>query len=385
MISKELWDRINKCCTEYEPCAPVFKELTSIILKKEDKEDIKQDYGVLLKEISVNLIYPHRKKVELKIYKEYFTFGDLKVKIDQISNLFLLDTPEKTKPHWSLMIQEEDFIGIGMDVKVKEDIINTLLTVGEIRKIGIEKITEKEYVQAYLKNKDGYLYFLENGIFYGFKKPVLYFCKQDIVSMNVLCITGRTFNLNVNLKDKSWEFSMIDQREYDKICKFMEKLEIKGNDLQEIKENAETNIQEMEFLEDEEDDEDFRLSQSDSQSDSQDSDDSQDAQDSQDSEGESFSQGSGQESEEESELQVSEEKVSLAVEQENISDENESRRKKRKSIPKKLSGMQATADAVRKQLETRVGSVSILKKKASIKKKEAEIISIESDVDELDD
>jgi hypothetical protein len=47
--------------------------------------------------------------------------------------------------------------------------------------------------------------------------------------------------------------------------------------------------------------------------------------------------------------------------------------------------MQATADAVRKQLETRVGSVSILKKKASIKKKEAEIISIESDVDELDD
>ena len=78
-----------------------------------------------------------------------------------------------------------------MDAKMKEEIINFLLNIPEIRKIGIEKTREKEFIQAYLKNKDGYLYFLQNGIFYGFKKPILYLPKEEIVSMNVLCITGK--------------------------------------------------------------------------------------------------------------------------------------------------------------------------------------------------
>ena len=55
------------------------------------------------------------------------------------------------------------------------------------------------------------MYFLSSGILFGFKKPVLYFPIEEIHSMSVQTITGRTFCLVLSSSNgESVEFDMID-------------------------------------------------------------------------------------------------------------------------------------------------------------------------------
>lgn len=393
MISQQLWDRINECIREYEPCAPVFMELTGMLQPKELELP---DFGQLLQEMEVSVIYPTRKKCTLTIYKDYISIQSTYLRIQDLEYVFLFQTPYKTKPQWSLYLTSKeikDAIGIALDVDSKEKIVNMMTSIAFIRKLGIttpDLKEKKQYVEAYLKNKDGFLYFLSNGVFFGFKKPLLFFANKDIVSMHVNCVTGRTFNLSINTKDNvSFEFSMIDQSEYDGISRYMEKFSIQGNEAVD-KNSAETGtLDNMQFLEDDEDDEDFRLSDkessdavSDSNSDSEagsGSDDESSAEGEED-EGSVQEQGSDQDSVQEDEK---EEAIVAPIEQENIAVEHR-RKKARKSTPKKVTGMQATADAVRKQLEKRIGQVTTLKRKESSSKM-SDFVYVESDLDELDD
>ncbi|KAL2411177.1 Histone chaperone [Exophiala dermatitidis] len=58
--------------------------------------------------------------------------------------------------------------------------------------------SDKAYhVKAFRGSKDGFLFFLENGIFFGFKKPLAFFAFDDIVSISYTSVLQRTFNLNV--------------------------------------------------------------------------------------------------------------------------------------------------------------------------------------------
>ncbi|ODV62550.1 Rtt106p, partial [Ascoidea rubescens DSM 1968] len=78
------------------------------------------------------------------------------------------------------------------------------------------------YVEAFKKNKEGTLYFLQDYILFGFKKPILIFSSKDITSISYSSITRLTFNITLIIKDEEKiEFSMIDQSEFGKIDKYI--------------------------------------------------------------------------------------------------------------------------------------------------------------------
>lgn len=92
------------------------------------------------------------------------------------------------------------------------------------------------HVVAYLKAKDGYLYFLKSGVFFGFKKPILFFEKESLHSIQVASRTSRTFDLEVKYRQmlstdandsvKSITFGMIDIAEMEGINAYISELRL---------------------------------------------------------------------------------------------------------------------------------------------------------------
>lgn len=82
------------------------------------------------------------------------------------------------------------------------------------------------HVKAFRGSKDGFLWFLKTGIFFGFKKPLAFFTLEDIESVSYTSVLQRTFNLNIAFRDPSKpvdggdpvveevEFSMLDQADF---------------------------------------------------------------------------------------------------------------------------------------------------------------------------
>ncbi|BDD60597.1 hypothetical protein MAP00_005714 [Monascus purpureus] len=91
---------------------------------------------------------------------------------------------------------------------------------------------EKVYhVKAFRGSKEGYLFFLSTGIFFGFKKPLLFFAFENIESISYTSVLQRTFNLNVVARPttgsrdetQEFEFSMIDQADYSGIDAYIKR------------------------------------------------------------------------------------------------------------------------------------------------------------------
>lgn len=60
------------------------------------------------------------------------------------------------------------------------------------------------------------LVFFKEGLFFGIKKPIMFYEFNDILGIEIVSITGRTFNILVTDKDENQtEFSMIDYEIYD--------------------------------------------------------------------------------------------------------------------------------------------------------------------------
>ena len=81
------------------------------------------------------------------------------------------------------------------------------------------------HVKAFRGSKDGYLFFLSDGIFFGFKKPLAFFAFEDVESISYTSVLQRTFNLNIAYRTSSAddanpdaiqeiEFSMLDQVDF---------------------------------------------------------------------------------------------------------------------------------------------------------------------------
>ncbi|RGP65699.1 hypothetical protein FLONG3_9092 [Fusarium longipes] len=76
------------------------------------------------------------------------------------------------------------------------------------------------HVKAFRGSKDGYLFFLENGILWGFKKPLMFIPLNRIAATSYTNILQRTFNIAVEVfagegdATEEIEFSMIDQEDY---------------------------------------------------------------------------------------------------------------------------------------------------------------------------
>lgn len=90
------------------------------------------------------------------------------------------------------------------------------------------------HVGGYRGNKDGYLFFLENGILWGFKKPLVFIPLHRVFAISYTSILQVTFNIVVEAivgdgdATEEIEFSMLDQQDYGGIDDY-----IKQNRLQD--------------------------------------------------------------------------------------------------------------------------------------------------------
>ncbi|EXK38672.1 hypothetical protein FOXG_04907 [Fusarium oxysporum f. sp. lycopersici 4287] len=79
------------------------------------------------------------------------------------------------------------------------------------------------HVKAFRGSKDGYLFFLENGILWGFKKPMMFIPLSRIAATSYTNILQRTFNIAIEVfagegdATEEAEFSMLDQEDYSGI------------------------------------------------------------------------------------------------------------------------------------------------------------------------
>ncbi|KAH8685529.1 hypothetical protein BGZ60DRAFT_426017 [Tricladium varicosporioides] len=92
------------------------------------------------------------------------------------------------------------------------------------------------FVKAFRGSKDGYLFFLPNGILWGFKKPLLFLPHERIAAVSYTSVLQRTFNLSVEVDTSStegvkdivesseeYEFSMLDQLDFDGISEYVKR------------------------------------------------------------------------------------------------------------------------------------------------------------------
>ncbi|KAH8677637.1 hypothetical protein BX600DRAFT_450338 [Xylariales sp. PMI_506] len=79
------------------------------------------------------------------------------------------------------------------------------------------------HVKAFRGSKDGYLFFLENGIMWGFKKPLLFIPLDRIAAVSYTNVLQRTFNVVIEVftgeggdaeAKEEIEFAMLDQEDY---------------------------------------------------------------------------------------------------------------------------------------------------------------------------
>ncbi|KAK1239884.1 hypothetical protein MKX08_007326 [Trichoderma sp. CBMAI-0020] len=90
------------------------------------------------------------------------------------------------------------------------------------------------HVGGFRGSKDGYLFFLENGIFWGFKKPLIFIPMNRIAAISYTSILQITFNMVVEVftdedgTTEELEFGMLDQQNYGGIDDY-----VKTNRLQD--------------------------------------------------------------------------------------------------------------------------------------------------------
>lgn len=76
------------------------------------------------------------------------------------------------------------------------------------------------HVFGYRGSKDGYLFFLENGILWGFKKPLLFIPLTRVIAISYINVLQITFNMVVDVltgegeASEELEFSMLDQKDF---------------------------------------------------------------------------------------------------------------------------------------------------------------------------
>ncbi|KIX04660.1 uncharacterized protein Z518_05530 [Rhinocladiella mackenziei CBS 650.93] len=138
----------------------------------------------------------------------------------------------------------EDILENVLDFVLKKNGISlTLPTAEEFASATTEshrKGDKAYHVKAFRGSKDGFLFFLYNGIFFGFKKPLSFFAFEDVESISYTSVLQRTFNLNIahrpsGLSDgttadadamnaiQEVEFSMLDQADFPGIDAYVKR------------------------------------------------------------------------------------------------------------------------------------------------------------------
>ncbi|KAK2763929.1 hypothetical protein FQN54_009548 [Arachnomyces sp. PD_36] len=115
----------------------------------------------------------------------------------------------------------------------------------------VHRKNEKAYhVKAFRGSKEGYIFFLSTGIFFGFKKPLLFFSFENIDSISYTSVLQRTFDLSITTRsathpdqeEQEFELSMIDQADYAGIDAYIKKHGLQDASLAEARRAKKLNI-----------------------------------------------------------------------------------------------------------------------------------------------
>lgn len=227
---------------------------------------------------------PQRKKLSLSIFRHMPTKQKYVMNIspadgptayeyrgDQIGYAFKLPVPEKAQKQWNYVILckpnltlepllwtvPDGPIKIAYNQKTdpvdaKESASNSITDLDEVlsealKQVDLQLIQPEDeqfvstlheshrkqdscyHVKAHRGSKDGYLFFLSTGIFFGFKKPLLFLSLAAIDSISYTSVLQRTFNLNINYREGQHEeeteveFSMLDQADYGGIDAYIKR------------------------------------------------------------------------------------------------------------------------------------------------------------------
>ena len=104
------------------------------------------------------------------------------------------------------------------------------------------------HIKAFRGSKDGFLFLLPNGIFWGFKKPLELFSFDTVDSVSYTSVLQRTFNLNiaarasVDAEPQEFEFSMIDQANFAGIDGYVKRHELQDASMAEQRRAKKLNI-----------------------------------------------------------------------------------------------------------------------------------------------
>jgi hypothetical protein len=210
--------------------------------------------GLTLNDVSILL--PDRKKGNLIITSSHvvvaYQLVPLVVPIFSVQRkdlkvCLILHVPDKAKPQWNVTL-----CGTKTDGSSPEPLIQFTIQEQPGSKIcsllpgiiGVDpsELTTRELIPYVFKfvpivesdtgrglcvsghrgSKEGLLYFLEEWIFFGFKKPMILIPINSIESVSYSAITRITFNVIVKLVGgQEFEFSMIDQGEYEAINQYV--------------------------------------------------------------------------------------------------------------------------------------------------------------------
>lgn len=95
------------------------------------------------------------------------------------------------------------------------------------------------HVSGFRGSKDGYLFFLENGILWGFKKPLVFIPLDRIAAISYTNILQITFNMVVEAfsgegePNQELEFGMIDQQDYGGIDVYVKRNRLQDRSMAE--------------------------------------------------------------------------------------------------------------------------------------------------------
>lgn len=98
-----------------------------------------------------------------------------------------------------------------------------------------------DWHQSSINKTTGFLFFLENGIFFGFKKPLAFYSFNDIDSVSYTAVLQRTFNLVIVARGKDdaesqeIEFSMLDQADFAGIDAYIKKHQLQDSSMAEAR------------------------------------------------------------------------------------------------------------------------------------------------------
>lgn len=107
------------------------------------------------------------------------------------------------------------------------------------------------HIKAFRGSKDGFLFLLPNGIFWGFKKPLEFFSFDTVDFVSYTSVLQRTFNLNITARaatdaePQEFEFSMIDQADFAGIDDYVKRHELQDASMAEQRRAKKLNINGM--------------------------------------------------------------------------------------------------------------------------------------------